>query len=88
MEELMAAVVGIDFVLQALMDLPPEVLPGGGGPEAIREFLSASVRAEAKVVGEEACRSATALLAKVVDRMSDDVSAAAQLANDPGRRTC
>ncbi len=32
--------------------------------------------------------SATALLAKVVDRMSDDVSAAAQLANDPGRRTC
>lgn len=84
----MGSAVTIDFLLRTLMDLPAEVLPGGDRSEAIRELFTASVCREVTVVGEDACRAATALIEKVVDRMADDVSVAAQLAETSGRRTC
>ena len=87
-EELMGSVVSIDFVLRTLMDLPGEVLPDGDKSEAIRELLVASVCHEVTVVGEDACRAATALIQNVVDRMAHDVSVAAQLAEASGRRAC
>ncbi len=84
----MGSVVAIDFVLRTLMDLPEEVLPGADRSEAIRELLAASVCREVTIVGEDACRAATALIQKVVERMADDVSVAAQLAEASGRRAC
>lgn len=72
-EELMGAVVTIGFLLETLMALPAEALPGEGGSEGIRELLVASACREVEPVGEEGCRSATALLRKVVDGIADDV---------------
>jgi hypothetical protein len=88
MEELMGSVVAIDFVLRTLMSLPAEVLPGDDKSEAIRELLTTSVYREATAVGEDACRAATALIQKVVERMSDDVDVAARLADASSQRAC
>ena len=79
-EELMGAVVTIDFVLQTLMDLPADALPGEDKAEAMRELLTASACREVEAAGEEACRAAIALIEKVVERMADDARAAADLA--------
>jgi hypothetical protein len=87
-EELMGAVVGVDFVLRTLMDLPAGALPGDDGPEAIRELLTVSACHEVEVVGEETCRAATALIEKVIDRIADDTRAAAELAGAAGQRSC
>jgi hypothetical protein len=88
MEELMGSVVAIDFVLQTLMDLPADLLPGEDRAEAMRELLTSSACHEVAIVGEEACRAATALIGKVVDRMADDANAAAQMAEAAARRPC
>jgi hypothetical protein len=88
MEELMGAVVAVDFVLQTLMDLPANALPGEDKAEAMRELLTASACREVELVGEEACRAAIAVIAKVVDRMADDTRAAAELAGATHYRTC
>jgi hypothetical protein len=85
-EELMGAVVAVDFVLQTLMDLPEEVLPGENRAEAIRELLTASACREVEPVGEEACRAAIALIAAVINRVDDDASATAELAGAAGQR--
>lgn len=76
----MGAVVAVDFVLQTLMDLPADALPGEDKTEAIRELLTASACHEVEAVGEEACRAAITLLEKVVDRIADDARATADLA--------
>jgi hypothetical protein len=87
-EELMAAVVSVDFVLVSLMDLPEDVLPGENRAEAIREMLSASACREVEGVGEEVCRAAIALIGKVIDRIADDAHAAAEMAEAAGQRPC
>lgn len=79
-EELMGAVVTVDFVLQTLMDLPADALPGEDKAEAMRELLIASACREVEAAGEEACRAAITLIEKVVDRIADDARAAADLA--------
>lgn len=84
----MGAVVSIDFVLNTLMELPPDALAGENGAEAIRELLTASTRREVEAVGEEACRAATALIEAVVSRMADDAHATAELAGAVGQRPC
>ncbi|HET7446062.1 MAG TPA: hypothetical protein VFJ57_15550 [Solirubrobacterales bacterium] len=84
----MGAVVTVDFVLQALMDLPADALPGEDRVEAIRELLTTSASLEVEVVGEEACRAATALIESVIDRIAADVDTAAQLAEASGQRYC
>lgn len=88
MEELMGAVVAVDFVLQTLMELPADALPGEDSAEPIRELLTASAYREVEAVGEEACRAAITLMAKVIDRMADDARAAADLAGATHLRTC
>jgi hypothetical protein len=87
-EELMGTVVAIDFVLQTLMDLPVDALPGEDRAEAIRKLLTASASREVEAVGEEACRAAITLIEKVVDRMADDARAAADLAGEVRGRPC
>jgi hypothetical protein len=87
-EELMGTVVALDFVLQTLMALPADALPGRDGAEAIRELLIASACGEVEVVGEEACRAATALVGAVVDRIAKDAQAAERLADADGQRPC
>lgn len=87
-EELMGAVVAIDFVLTTLMDLPPDALPGEDRSEAIRELLTASACRDVEAVGEEACRAATALIETVIDRIADDACAVAQLGRAAGNRPC
>jgi hypothetical protein len=84
-EELMGAVVAVDFVLQTLMDLPADALPGEDRAEAMRELLTTSACREVEAVGEEACRAATALIETVIDRIADDAHAAAQFAGAAGR---
>ncbi len=84
----MGAVVAVDFVLQTLMDLPADALPGEGGVEGIRELLSASACHEVEVVGERACRAATELLGAVIERIADDAQITAQLARADGRPLC
>ncbi len=84
----MGAVVAVDFVLQTLMGLPADALPGVDKSEAIRELLTTSACREVEVVGEEACRAAITLLEKVIDRMADDTQAAADLAGAAGQRPC
>ncbi len=84
----MGAVVAVDFVLETLMDLPADVLPGEDKTEAIRELLTASACREVEAVGEEACRAATTLIEKVVDRIADDAQAAANLAGAARHRPC
>jgi len=87
-EGLMGAVVAADFVLQTLMALPADALPGEDRAEAIRELLTASAYREVGPVGEEACRAATALLESVIDRIADDADALARLAGTSGQRHC
>lgn len=87
-EELMGAVVAVDFVLQMLMDLPANALPGRGGAEGIRELLSASACHEVEVVGEEACRATTELLGAVIKRIADDAQATVQLAGADAEPLC
>lgn len=84
----MGAVVAVDFVLRTLMDLPADALPGEDRSEAIRELLTVSTCREVEGVGEEACRAATALIEAVIDRITDDACATAQLAGATGRRPC
>ena len=79
-EELMGAVVTVDFVLQTLMDLPADALPGEDKAEAMRELLIASAYHEVGAAGEETCRAAITLIKKVVDRIANDARAAADLA--------
>jgi len=50
--------------------------------------LTESVCREVTILGEDACRAAAALIQKVVDRMADDVSVAAQLAEPSSQRAC
>lgn len=76
----MGAVVTVDFVLQTLMDLPADALPGEDKAEAMRELLIASACREVEAVGEEACRAAITLIEKVVERIAGDARAAADLA--------
>jgi hypothetical protein len=87
-EELMGAVIAVDFVLQTLMDLPADALPGGGGAEGIRELLIASAWREVEAVGEESCRAATELLRAVIQRIVDDTQTTTQLAGVDGRPLC
>jgi len=87
-EELMGAVVAVDFVLRTLMDLPAGALPGEDRTEAIRELLTASAYHEVEAVGEESCRAATSLIEIVVDRIADDACVAAHAAGAAGQRTC
>jgi hypothetical protein len=87
-EELMGTVVAVDFVLQTLMNLPADALPGEDKAEAIRELLTASACREVEVVGEEACRAAITLIEKVVDQIADDARATANLAGAARHRPC
>jgi len=87
-EGLVGAVVAVDFVLQTLMKLPADALAGDDRTEAIRELLTASACRDVEAVGEEACRTATALIETVIDRIADDAHAAAQLARAAGHRPC
>jgi len=87
-EELMGTVVSVNFVLQMLMDLPADALPGKDKSEAIREQLIASACQEVEAVGEELCRAAIALIEKVVNRIADDARAAAELAEAAHHRPC
>lgn len=87
-EELMGTVVAVDFVLQTLMDLPADALPGKDKSEAIREQLIASACHEVEAVGEELCRAAITLIEKVVDRIANDARTAADLAGAAHHRPC
>jgi hypothetical protein len=87
-EELMGAVLAVDFVLQMLMDLPEDALPGEDRAEAIRELLTASACREVEAVGEDAGRAAIRLIERVVDRMADDARATADLAGAAHHRPC
>lgn len=84
----MGTVVAVDFVLQTLMGLPADALPGEDKAEAIRELLTTSACREVEAVGEEACRAAISLIEKVVDRIADDARALADLAGTPCDRPC
>lgn len=84
----MGAVVSVDFVLRTLMDLPPGSLPGDDGHEAVRALLIASTARAVGEVGEDACRTAAALIGAVVERMADDAEAAAKLAEAAGQQPC
>ncbi|HXV04936.1 MAG TPA: hypothetical protein VFP23_03420 [Solirubrobacterales bacterium] len=83
-EELMGAVVAVDFVLRVLMGLPADVLPGEDRSEAIRAFLTTSACREVNAVGQDACRAATELIETVIGRIADDAQAIAQLAGEIG----
>ncbi|MGE5283265.1 MAG: hypothetical protein ACM3N0_13280 [Chloroflexota bacterium] len=87
-EGLMGSVVAVDFVLQTLMGLPADALPGEDKAKAIRELLTASACREVEAVGEEACRAAISLIEKVVDRIADDTRALTDLAGAPCDRPC
>jgi hypothetical protein len=87
-EELMGAVVAVDFVLGTLMDLSAVALPGEDKTEAMRELLTASACREVEAVGEEACRATIRLIEKVVDRIADDAGAAPALAGVARHRPC
>jgi hypothetical protein len=87
-EELMGAVVALSFVLQMLIDLPAEALPGENRAEAMRDLLTASACCEVEVVGEEACRATTALVEAVVARIVDDATGTAELVRASADRPC
>ncbi|HET6997797.1 MAG TPA: hypothetical protein VFI03_04335 [Solirubrobacterales bacterium] len=87
-EELMGAVVAVDFVLQTLMNLPADALSGDNRAEAIRDLLTTSAYWEVEAIGEEACRAAIALIETVINRMADDARAVAELAEAASRRPC
>ena len=54
----------------------------------MRELLTSSACSEVAIVGEDACRAATALIERVVEKMADDVNAAVQMAEAAGQRPC
>jgi hypothetical protein len=87
-EELMGAVVAVDFVLRTLMELPANAFPGGVGAEGIRELLTASACNEVEAVGEEACRKTTKLLRAVIERIADDAQTTAELAGADEQPFC
>lgn len=84
----MGAVVAVNFIIETLLDLPADALPGEDSSEAMRDFLVASTRREVEAVGEDACRAAAALIEAVIARMADDAIATAELAGMAGERLC
>jgi hypothetical protein len=76
-----------DLLADLIEELPEDAYPGECAGEVVFEMLVGTIRPVGIAAGEEAVRSATALLAACSDRTLADLRQACELARDRERRS-
>ena len=80
-EELLRTSLALEEVMASLLDEIPEgAFPRGDNAEVLLEMVIGSVHPAARAAGRRDCRTATALVGAVRERVLDDLRAAADLA--------
>jgi 23S rRNA G2445 N2-methylase RlmL len=74
-----------DIYVSMLEEVPANAFPGENPAEVLLEMISGSATLAIEAAGLELSRAATALIGAVMDRVLDDLRAAAALARTEGR---
>jgi hypothetical protein len=84
-EEVMRTAVALDGIVAALLrELPQGAFPGRETVLVLGEMLVGSAHPAARAAGLEECRTATALVAAIRERVLADLHTAAELAQEHG----
>lgn len=70
----------IDTMSSLIEDLPEDAFPGEDNAAVVLEMVTGSCRPAFEAVGEAECRTATALIGAVHQRVIDDLRRAVELA--------
>jgi hypothetical protein len=82
-EEVMLTALALDDVLGALIaELADDAFPGEDKTVVVLQMIVGSVVPAARAAGEDSCRTATALVAAIRERVLADLHAAAELATE------
>jgi hypothetical protein len=81
-ETLRTALALEDVIASLLEDLPAGDFPGEDPGAALMEMIVGSVHSAACAAGRRDCRTATALVGAIRERVLDDLHTAAQLARE------
>ena len=80
-EEVLRTALALEEVMTSLLDeLPEGAFPGTDNAHVLLEMVVGSVHPAARAAGTRDCRTATALVGAVRERVLDDLRAAAELA--------
>jgi hypothetical protein len=86
-EEVMLTALALDDVLGSLIaELPDDAFPGEDKTDVVLQMIVGSVVPAARAAGEESCRTATALVAAIRERVLADLHTAAELAMEREKR--
>ncbi len=87
-DEVILTAVALDNVLGSLLaEVPDETFPGEDKTEVLLQMIVGSVVPAARAAGEDSCRTATALVAAIRERVLADLHSAAESATArEGRR--
>ncbi len=84
--EVLRTALALEEVIASLLeDLPEDAFPGSDGGIALLEMVVGSVHPAAVAAGRRECRTATALVGAVRERVIDDLHAAAAIARERER---
>jgi hypothetical protein len=80
-DEVILTAVALDNILGSLLaDVPDDAFPGEDKTEVLLQMIVGSIVPAARAAGEDNCRTATALVAAMRERMLADLHAAAEAA--------
>lgn len=69
-----------DLVASLIENLPEDAFAGEDSATVLVEMVAGSCLPAVEAAGEEVCRGATALIGAIIDRVLDDLRAAAEVA--------
>jgi len=82
-DEVILTAVALDNILGSLLaDVPDDAFPGEDKTEVLLQMIVGSIVPAARAAGEDNCRTATALVAAMRERMLADLHAAAEAATE------
>ncbi len=82
-EEVLRTALALEDVISSLLeDLPAGAFPGQDPATVLLEMVVGSVHPAARAAGRRDCRTATALVGAVRERVLDDLHTAAELARE------
>ncbi len=85
-EEVLRTAIALEEVMASLLeDVPEGAFPGPDGGIALLEMVVGSVHPAAVAAGRRECRTATALVGAVRERVIEDLRAAAAIARERER---
>ena len=87
-DEMILTAVALDNVLGSLLaEVPDDAFPAEDKTDVLLQMIVGSVVPAARAAGEDSCRTATALIAAMRERVLADLHAAAEAATErEGRR--